>query len=73
MIQLRSYNATYFRPKQQCNAILVVVVCLSTIGDSIDYIDAYEKVSVFYYFFGDVYIHDFMKAVIRNVLFKRCL
>ena len=32
MIQPRSYNTTYFRPKQQCNAILVVVVCLSTIG-----------------------------------------
>ena len=32
MIQPRSYNTTYFRPKQQCNAILVEVVCLSTIG-----------------------------------------
>ena len=33
MIQPRLYNTTYFRPKQQCNAILVEVVCLSTIGD----------------------------------------
>ena len=33
MIQPRSYNTTYFRPKQQCNDILVEVVCLSTIGD----------------------------------------
>lgn len=43
MIQPRSYNTTYFRPKQQCNAILVVVVCLSTIGDIIDCQDTYER------------------------------
>ena len=35
MIQPRSYNTTYFRPKQRCNAILVEVVCLSTIGDKL--------------------------------------
>ena len=39
MIQPRSYNTTYFRPKQQCNAILVEVVCLSTIGDTIKCLD----------------------------------
>ena len=47
MIQPRSYNTTYFRPKQQCNAILVEVVCLSTIEDTIDCQDTYEKVRVF--------------------------
>ena len=39
MIQPRSYNTTYFRPKQRCNAILVEVVCLSTIGDTIKCLD----------------------------------
>ena len=46
MIQPRSYNTTYFRPKQQCNAILVEVICLSTIGDKkkkmlLDHLGAY--------------------------------
>lgn len=31
MIKPQSYNTTYFRPKQQRNAILVEDVCLSTI------------------------------------------
>ena len=58
MIQPRSYNTTYFRPKQQCNAILVEVVCLSTIEDILKkeaYIKIYSKVSNFKVYKGGLY------------------
>lgn len=51
MIQPRLYNTTYFRPKQQCNAILVEVVCVSTIGDTI-------KDTLLGYYLGALFIQN---------------
>ena len=50
MIQPRLYNTTYFRPKQRCNAILVEVVRLSTIGNTIDENAPRFKIQEFYLF-----------------------
>ena len=51
MIRPRSYNTTYFRPKQQCNAILVVVVCLSAIYKAV-------FLFVFQFYFADRCINN---------------
>ena len=67
MIQPRQYNTTNFRPKQQCNAILVDIVCVLTIGNIIDCQDTYEKVRVFSYFLAFFAIFGLVNATLINL------